>query len=88
MVKMSAQKDKHRLFRQACIRMADAKFRALQVWKDNVAYINEIMRKIKLRLIEEHRRRISHYFFKWKEGIDKKHVVEMVGFTEELMNEN
>lgn len=46
------------------------------------------MKKMKLRIIEQHRKRESHYFFKWKESIDKKHMVEMVSFTEDLMNEN
>ena len=60
----------------------------MQVWKENVRYINDVMKKIKLRLIEQHRRRVSHFFFKWKESIDKKHIVEMTTFTEDLVNEN
>ena len=85
---MSASKEKYRLFRQACIRVTDNKFKAMQVWKENVRYINDVMKKIKLRLIEQHRRRVSHFFFKWKESIDKKHIVEMTTFTEDLVNEN
>lgn len=46
------------------------------------------MKKIKLRIIELHKRRVSKAFFKWKEGADKKQVITMVEFTEDLMNEN
>ena len=46
------------------------------------------MNKIKLRLIEIHKKRCSKAFFKWKESIDKKHMVELVTFTEDLVNEN
>lgn len=46
------------------------------------------MQRVKLRLIELHKRSLSGAFFKWKETIDKKHMVELVSFTEDLMNEN
>jgi len=46
------------------------------------------MNRVKLRLIELHKRNVSYAFFKWKESIDKKHMVELVSFTEDLMNEN
>lgn len=46
------------------------------------------MNRIKLRLIETHKRNLSRLFYKWKENIDKKHVVELVSFTEDLINEN
>lgn len=46
------------------------------------------MQRIKLRLIEQHKRRLSAFFFKWKENTDKKQMIELVSFTEDLMNEN
>jgi hypothetical protein len=46
------------------------------------------MNRIKLRLIEVHKRSLSYSFYKWKEGADKKHMVELVTFTEDLINEN
>jgi len=46
------------------------------------------MKKIKLRLIDLHRRGVSKAFFKWKESIDKKHMIELATFTEDLVNEN
>lgn len=58
------------------------------MWKENVQYHNHTMNRIKLRLIELHKRSLSHAFFHWKENIDKKHMVELVSFTEDLMNEN
>ena len=88
MIKVNTSKDKYHLFRTACIRIADVKYRALMVWKENIKYENEIMKKIKLRVIEIHKKRCSRAFFKWKENIDKKHMVELVSFTEDLVNEN
>lgn len=46
------------------------------------------MIRVKLRLIQLHKHTLSYAFFKWKESIDKKHMVELVSFTEDLMNEN
>ena len=46
------------------------------------------MKRIKLRLIELHKRNLSAAFFKWKESVDKKVMVELVAFTEDLANEN
>ena len=64
------------------------KFRALMVWKENVQYHNSQLKRIKLRLIELHKRNLSAAFFKWKESVDKKVMVELVSFTEDLANEN
>ena len=88
MLKLNMSKDKYNLFRNLCIRVADVKYRALQIWKENIAYEKDILKKIKLRIIEIHKKRQSKAFFKWKESIDKKHVVELVMFTEDLINEN
>jgi len=46
------------------------------------------MSRIKLRLIELHKRSLSGAFYKWKESADKKHMVELMSFTEDLINEN
>lgn len=88
LIKMNKQKDKYNLFRQCCIRYSDLKYRALMLWKENVQYHNHTMQRVKLRLIELHKRSLSGAFFKWKETIDKKHMVELMTFTEDLMNEN
>ena len=58
------------------------------VWKENVKYHNDTMNRVKLRLIELHKRNLSTAFFKWKETADKKTMVELVAFTEDLANEN
>lgn len=88
LIKTNRTRDKYNLFRQCMIRHADLKYRALMVWKENVQYWNRTMQRTKLRLIELHKRNLSHAFFKWKESIDKKHMVELVSFTEDLVNEN
>lgn len=46
------------------------------------------MTRVKLRLIELHKRNLSSAFFKWKESIDKKVMMDLVTFTEDLVNEN
>lgn len=46
------------------------------------------MNRVKLRLIETHKKNLSIAFYKWKECNDKKHMNELVAFTEDLMNEN
>lgn len=88
LVKVNKTKDKHNLFRQMCIRYADVKYRALIIWKESVDYYKKTMQRIKLRLIELHKKNLTKAFFKWKEAIDKKHMVELVTFTEDLVNEN
>jgi hypothetical protein len=71
-----------------CIRYDDLKYRALCIWKENMKYHNHTMNRVKLRLIEIHKKTLSHSFFKWKESIDKKHMIELVSFSEDLINEN
>jgi hypothetical protein len=88
LIKTNKTKDKYNLFRQCCIRYADLKYRALMVWKENVEYYKHSMQRVKLRLIELHKRNLSAVFFRWKEMCDKKQMVEMVSFTEDLVNEN
>jgi len=88
MVKINRTKEKFRMFRRMCIRYSDVKYRALMVWKENNEYHKHTMQRIKLRLINEHKRRVSKAFFKWKAGADKKQMVQMVVETEELINEN
>jgi hypothetical protein len=35
-------------------------------------YDSDVKKKLKLRIIEIHKNRLSKAFFKWKEGADKK----------------
>ena len=46
------------------------------------------MERVKMRLINEHKRRLNHAFMKWKEGADKGVHMEMMVMTEDVMNEN
>jgi len=46
------------------------------------------MERVKLRLINEHKRRLNWAFMKWKEGADKGIHMEMMVMTEDVMNEN
>mmetsp|Transcript_39163 Transcript_39163/g.37520 ORF Transcript_39163/g.37520 Transcript_39163/m.37520 type:complete len:99 (+) Transcript_39163:1679-1975(+) len=87
MEKVNTSKDKYNLFRSWCIRVADAKYRALMVWKENIKYQSDVMKKVKLRIIEIEKNRYAKAFFKWKDSIDKGMVMEMVSFTENMVNE-
>ncbi len=46
------------------------------------------MNRMKLRLIELHRRNLSVAFSKWREGSDRKRMVELLVVTEDLMNDH
>ena len=88
LIKVNRTKDKYNLFRQMCIRYADVKYRALMIWKENVQYHNHIMKRIKLRIIELHKCKLSKAFNKWRESADRKHMVDLITFTDEITNEN
>jgi len=88
MIKMHRNKDKYNALRKWCIRVSDAKYRALMVWKENIQYWKRTMNRVSLRLIELHRRNLSTAFLRWREGADRLRVVELLGVTEDLMNEN
>lgn len=83
-LKTNATKDKYNLFRNLCKRYEDHKYSAFMQWVEAVRYYNHVKQRIKLRIINTHKKRCSAAFFKWKEGIDKKHMVQLVEFTEEL----
>ncbi len=59
LLKTNKAKDKYNLFRAAFIRYVDLKFRAFSLWKENVVYHDSQINRIKLRLIELHKRNIS-----------------------------
>ena len=63
-------------------------FRALSVWKENVRYYHHTMDRCKLRLINLHKQSVSKALFKWKEAVDKKHLVRLAVLTEDLQNDN
>ena len=88
MVKLHRNKDKYNMLRKWCIRVSDAKYRALMVWKENIRYWNRTMNRVNLRITELHRRNLSTAFLRWIEGADRLRVVELLGVTEDLMNDN
>lgn len=88
LIKCHRNKDKYNMLRKWCIRVSDAKYRALMVWKENISYWKRIMNRVNLRVTELHRRNLSTAFLRWREGADRLRVVELLGVTEDLMNEN
>ena len=66
----------------------DVKYKALMLWKENCKHYSHNMDRVKMRLIEQHKRRLRWAFMKWKEGADKGIHMEMMVMTEDVMNEN
>lgn len=48
----------------------DVKYKAFLVWRDYNNYYNNVMNRLKLKLIAEHKRRLLWAFMRWKEGAD------------------
>lgn len=88
LIKLSAQKDKAQLFRNAVKRHQDVMYRAITVWREACRYHRHSMQRVKLRLINLHKQSLSKALFKWKEATDKKHLVKLAVLTEDLQNEN
>jgi hypothetical protein len=74
--------------RQCYLRHCDVKYRALMNWKEACKHHNHSMNRVKLRLINEHKRRLNWAFQKMKEGADKTVHMEMMEMTEDCMNDN
>ena len=88
LAKQTATKTKYNALRQAYLKHCDVKYKALLTWKENCKHYNHNMDRVKLRLINEHKRRLNWAFMKWKEGADKGVHMEMMVMTEDVMNEN
>lgn len=86
--KQAATKTKYHALRQCYLRHCDVKYRALKLWRENVAHYKHTMERVKLRLINEHKRRLNYAFMRMKEGADKTVHMEMMVMTEDIMNEN
>ena len=88
LAKQTATKTKYRCLRNAYLKHCDVKYRALMLWKENCQHYGHNMERFKLRLINQHKRRLNWAFMKWKEGADKGCHMEMMVMTEDVMNEN
>ena len=88
LAKQMATKTKYHALRQCYLKHCDVLYAYLLRWKENCQHYNHNMDRVKLRLINEHRRRLNHAFMKWKEGHDKNVHMEMMVMTEDVMNEN
>ena len=69
-------------------RYQDVMYRGLSIWRENVRFYRHNMDRVKLRLINLHKQNLSKALFKWKETIDKKHMVRLAVLTEDLQNDN
>ena len=66
----------------------DVKYKAFLVWRDYNNYYNNVMNRLKLKLIAEHKRRLLQAFMRWKEGADKIFHMELMEQNETQQNEN
>ena len=88
LAKQTATKTKYNALRKSYLKYCDVKYKALMTWKENCKFYNHSMDRVKIRLINEHKRRLSWAFMKWKEGKDKEIHMEMMTMTEDVMNCN
>jgi len=86
--KQTATKTKYNALRKAYLKHCDVKYKALMIWRENCKHFSHNMDRMKLRLINEHKRRLNWAFMKWKECSDKGVHLEMMVMTEDVMNEN
>jgi hypothetical protein len=63
-------------------------YKALLIWKNCVVFHKQVLHRLKLRLIDEHKRRLRIAFMRWKESTDKKIHIDLLKVTEDHMNEN
>ena len=66
----------------------DVKHKAFLVWRDYNNYYNNVMNRLKLKLIAEHKRRLLCAFMRWKEGADQIFHLELMEMNETQQNEN
>jgi hypothetical protein len=63
-------------------------YKAILLWKNAVIFHKQVLHRLKLRLIDEHKRRLRISFMRWKESTDKKIHIDLLKVTEDHMNEN
>ena len=88
LAKQTATKTKYHALRQCYLKHCDVLYQALMIWKQNCQHYTHNMDRVKLRLIEQHKRRLNWAFMQWKNGADKSVHMEMMVMTEDVMNEN
>ena len=60
--KQAATKTKYHAMRQCYLRHCDVQYRALMLWKDACTNHSQAMKRMKVRLINEHKRRLNWAF--------------------------
>lgn len=86
LARASATQTKKHLLRQAYFRSCDQKHQALLIWRDYCRYWRQVMDRIKLRLIEAHKRKTLWAFTRMKEGSDRQYHMVLLEQNELAMN--
>ncbi len=88
MIKNSAVRQKLHVLRQCYYRHCDIAYKAILVWKNAVSYHKQVLHRLKLKLIDEHKRRLRIALMRWKESSDKMVHIDLLRVTEDHLNEN
>lgn len=88
LIRNTAQQTKMHVLRQCYLRHCDHMYKALLIWKNAVIFKKQVLQRLKLRLIDEHKRRLRIAYMRWKESTDKKIHVDLLKVTEDHINEN
>lgn len=76
------------MLRQCFFRHCDIAYKAILVWKNAVTYHKQVLHRLKLKLIDEHKRRLRIALMRWKESSDKMVHIDLLRVTEDHLNEN
>ena len=88
LIKNSTVRQKLHVLRQCYFRHCDVAYKAILVWKNAVSYHKQVLHRLKLKLIDEHKRRARIAFMRWKESADKMVHIDLLRVTEDHLNEN
>jgi len=88
LVKNTAAQTKIHVLRQWYLRNCDHMYKALLIWKNACTFRRQVLQRLKLRLIDEHKRRSRIAYMRWKESTDRKIHLDLLKQTEDHMNEN
>lgn len=88
LIKNKATETKRNALRNCYLKHCDVKAKALMIWRDHCKFYNHNMKRMKMRIINQYRKKLSYYFMKWKSGADGDVHMEMMVMTEDFENDN
>lgn len=86
--KNTAGQTKMHVLRQCYLRHCDLLFNAMQLWRASCSHRRAVLYRLRLRMIDSHKRRLRIAFMRWKESTDKQIHLDLLKVTEDHINEN